>query len=90
MYTNAGTSDNPVSGIQARTLASELLQATKGKGKAESPDEDDVPFSRRKVQLLAQQIAALRSRLDYHSKACDITACECNTRLVLVQDQTVT
>ena len=42
--TNAGTSDNPESGIPAKALASELLRATKGKG-PESPDEDDVPLS---------------------------------------------
>ena len=70
--TDAGPSDPPESGKPAETLAFELLRATKGKGKAESPDEDDVPFSLRKVQLLASQIAALRSRLDSQRKAFDI------------------
>ena len=70
--TEAGPSVPPASGIPAEILASELLRATKGKGRAESPDDDDVPLSRRKAQLLAEQIAVLRARLDAQSKAFDI------------------
>ena len=69
---DAGPSVPPESGIPAETLASELLRVTKGKGKAESLHDDDVPLSRRKAQLLAEQIAVLRSRLDVQSKAFDI------------------
>ena len=61
---DVGPTVSLVSSIPAETLASELLPATKGKGRSESPDDDDVPLSRRKAQLLAEQIAVLRTRLD--------------------------
>ena len=72
--TDAGPSVPPKSGILAETLASELLRATKGKGKATSPDDDDVPLRRRKAQLLPKQIVVLRSRLDVQGKAFNIAS----------------